>query len=304
MGSKADDDKDWLHTSNAVAAPEDSSRDHYTNVAVLMIHWIGSLDEDLKAYTEVTPLATIFRDVCGYETKIVQLDDKGSPPQLQLDKTIADFVQEHDGRSRSHLLIVYYTGHGYVWRDRPNELIVSGTATAETNSTEGTFPPNANWTQAERPLGSASADTLVILDCCCASNVMKDRLSSRGERSYELMAAAGRNMPATQPGPRSYTHALIKALGAMLQEGCSFSTADLAQAIHELRDYDVTSYLYNRLAGRTRHIRFAPLEPRRLRASSKAVREGGNSLDVHIDSRDQENLRNGEAERPACEACK
>ncbi|KAK0247974.1 hypothetical protein B0A54_12445 [Friedmanniomyces endolithicus] len=304
MGSKPNDEKHWLYASNAVAAAEDRNRDHYTNVAVLMIHWIGSLDEDLKAYTEVAPLARLFRDDCGYEIKIVQLDNKGSPPQLQLEKTIADFVQQHDGPSRTHLLIIYYSGHGYVWRDHPNELIVSGTAMAETSSTERIFAPNANWTQAERPLNSASADTLVILDCCCASNVMKDRLSSKGARSYELMAATGKNMPAIQPGPRSYTHALINALRASLQEGGGFDTADLAQGIHELRGYDLTSHLYNRMAARTRHIRFNPLEHRGFPASSNAAREGGSSLDVRPDSRDQDSLRDGEAKRLASEACK
>ncbi|KAK1814407.1 Phosphatidylinositol-4-phosphate 5-kinase [Friedmanniomyces endolithicus] len=282
----------------------DGSRERYTNVTVLMIHWVGSLDEDLKACTEVTPLANILRDDCGYKTKIVQLDNKDTPAQLQLDRTIADFVREYDGPCRTHLLIIYYTGHGYVWRAQPNELIVSGTATAKSSSTGGTFPPNANWTQAEQPLDGASADTLVILDCCFAGNAMRARLPSRGARSYELMVATGKNMPATQPGPRSYTHALINALRALLQGDGNFTTADLAQDIHELRDHDRASQLYNRLAGRIRHICFAPLERRNLPASSEAVREGGSSLDVRPDSRDQDSLRNGEAERATSEARK
>ncbi|KAK1068374.1 hypothetical protein LTR12_013741 [Friedmanniomyces endolithicus] len=173
------------------------------------------------------------------------------------------------------------------------------TATAETSSAEGTFPPNANWTHAERSLNSAFADTLVILDCCYASNVMNSRLLSTGARSYELMAATGKNMLAIQPGPRSYTHALINALSTLLQSGCGFTTADLAQSVCELRDYEVKSRLYNRLAGRTRHICIAPLERQNLPASSTAVREDG-SLDVRIDSRDQDSLRDGEAESEVC----
>ncbi len=133
---------------------------------------------------------------------------------------------------------------------------------------------------------------------------MRARLPSRGARSYELMVATGKNMPATQPGPRSYTHALINALRALLQGDGNFTTADLAQDIHELRDHDRASQLYNRLAGRIRHICFAPLERRNLPASSEAVREGGSSLDVRPDSRDQDSLRNGEAERATSEARK
>ncbi|KAK0264655.1 hypothetical protein LTR35_017255 [Friedmanniomyces endolithicus] len=268
-----------------------------------MIHWVGSLDEDLKACTEVTPLADVFRADCGYEIKIVQLDNRDTPPQLQLDKTIAEFVREYDGPCRTHLLIFYYTGHGYIWRSRPNELIVSGTATAESSSTEGTFPPNANWTKAEQPLDGACADTLIILDCCFAGNAMKSRLPSKGQRSYELMAATGKDMPATQPGPRSYTHALINALVALLQGGRGFTTADLAQSIHELRDHDKSSVLYNRLVARTRHICSAPLERRSLPASSNAIRENG-SVNVRSHSHDQDNLPDGEAERLDSEACK
>ncbi|KAK0268713.1 hypothetical protein LTR35_015285 [Friedmanniomyces endolithicus] len=269
-----------------------------------MIHWIGSLDEDLKAYIEVTLLAKIFRDDCGYKTLIVQLENKGMSPQLQLDRTISEVVREYDGPCRTHLLIVYYTGHGYVWRAQPNELIVSGTATAEPSSTKGSFPPNADWTQAAVPLNSASADTLVILDCCYASNVMNGRLPSTGARSYELMAATGKNMLAIQPGPRSYTHALINSLRALLQSGCEFSTADLAQGICELHDYEVKSRLYNRLGGTARHIQLAPLERRSLPTSSRAVHEGGSSLDVRIDLRDQDSLRDGEAKGLDSEACK
>ncbi|KAK1082338.1 hypothetical protein LTR33_003988 [Friedmanniomyces endolithicus] len=301
MVSNLENDSDRLHAPYEATTSKDGSRDRYINVAVLMIHWIGSLDEGLEAHTEVTPLANIFRDDCGYVTEIVQLDNKGTPPQLQLSKIVADFVREHDGPCRTHLLIVYYTGHGYVWRARPNELIV--TARAGTSWTEGAFAPNANWTHAEVPLNNASADTLVVLDCCCASNVMEGRLPSTGARSYELMAATGKNMLAIQPGPRSYTHALINALSALLQEGCDFSTTDLAQAICELRDDEVKSRLYNRLGGTARHIRFAPLERRSLSTSSEAERTNG-SLDVRIDSRDQDSLRDGEAKRLASEACK
>ena len=132
---------------------------------------------------------------------------------------------------------------------------------------------------------------------------MEGRLPSTGARSYELMAATGKNMLAIQPGPRSYTHALINALSALLQEGCDFSTTDLAQAICELRDDEVKSRLYNRLGGTARHIRFAPLERRSLSTSSEAERTDG-SLDVRIDSRDQDSLRDGEAKRLASEACK
>jgi hypothetical protein len=59
-------------------------------------------------------------------TRVVELKDRPKSPQLQLDKAIMDFVFDFDGPHRSHLLIVYYTGHGFVHQNRIQDLIFSG----------------------------------------------------------------------------------------------------------------------------------------------------------------------------------
>ncbi|KAK3631999.1 hypothetical protein LTR56_016592 [Elasticomyces elasticus] len=210
----------------------------YTTVAVLMVHWAEHLDWDLNARSEVEPLATLFREDFGFDVKIVQLDNRLQRPQLQLDRAIADLVQNVDGHPDDHLLIVFYTGHGYVRDDRPHELIISGTAQEENAIPGQSFAPSASWTVAEQPLETAQTDTLVILDCCCAGNVMTTPQTVANTRSYELMAATGRDMVAIQPGPRSYTHALIKALKMLRRENETFSTAELNQKVSMLQNYN------------------------------------------------------------------
>ncbi|KAK4900294.1 hypothetical protein LTR27_002518 [Elasticomyces elasticus] len=102
--------------------------DHYSNVAVLILHWAEALDKDLKVASEVKLLAEGFKHDFGFDVKVVQLDDRPKRPQLQLDKAMTDFVYDNDGDHGNHLLIVYYTGHGFVRFDSPHELIISGTA--------------------------------------------------------------------------------------------------------------------------------------------------------------------------------
>lgn len=53
MVSNLENDSDRLHAPYEATTSKDGSRDRYINVAVLMIHWIGSLDEGLEAHTEV-----------------------------------------------------------------------------------------------------------------------------------------------------------------------------------------------------------------------------------------------------------
>lgn len=52
------------------------------------------------------------------------LDNVKKRPQAILDNAVANFIFENDGPHRSHLLILYYTGHGYATGS--NELMLAG----------------------------------------------------------------------------------------------------------------------------------------------------------------------------------
>ena len=110
---------------------------------------------------------------------------------------------------------------------------------------QDSHPPHASWTIAEAPLERAAADTLTILDCCCASNAMK--AIERSGRSYLLMAATGKDLTTPKPGPRSYTSALINSLRKLLDnEQLPFNPYDLNQEIIRHRSFDTSSQVFNR----------------------------------------------------------
>ncbi|KAF2771713.1 hypothetical protein EJ03DRAFT_22498 [Teratosphaeria nubilosa] len=177
---------------------------HYSHVAVLMVYWAADLDKGLNVLKEVKPLEELFKNDFGFTTEKFELKNTSDlkRPQLQLDKAMTDFVHEHDGSYRTNLLIVYYTGHGCVERNRP-DLLIAGTSTGESERSNGAWPPRASWAQATRALDGAEADVLTILDCCCAGNMIK--VHSQNNRIYEIMAATGKDMATPEPGVRSYT---------------------------------------------------------------------------------------------------
>jgi hypothetical protein len=113
-------------------------------------------------------------------------------------------------------------------------------------------------------LKHAEADVLNIMDCCAAATAMKN--IGHNTRSYELMAAAGRDSGTPKPGPRSYTRAIMDSLKEELdrsaedQEGI-FTTFGLNQRIR-LRHQWSKAELFQRVPNnRSRHIRLAPLVP-------------------------------------------
>lgn len=60
---------------------------------------------------QVKELNDLFTNAFKFESKILTLDDKTNP-QLKLNRGIAELADDHNGSCRTHLLIVYYTGHG------------------------------------------------------------------------------------------------------------------------------------------------------------------------------------------------
>ncbi|KAK3115258.1 hypothetical protein LTR53_005578 [Teratosphaeriaceae sp. CCFEE 6253] len=251
---------------------------------------------------QIGPLERVLHNF-RFRTTIVELNTKPEGPQRQLDKAMLDFVHKNDGPPQTHLLIVYYTGHGQIQVEAPHELILAGRTPEGRAASEGEAEPEANWNKAAHALDEVSADVLVILDCCYAGNIMLESRSGHSlddPRSYELMTATGANLPAASPGEGSYTKMLIDALGNLRQRRQAFTTAELNQEISQLCKYDTRSQSYNRLPGRARHIRLDPVSPHQHAGERAAVNEGV-SLKVRIDFRDRNRLQEGEVEKLALE---
>jgi hypothetical protein len=77
----------------------------------------------------------VFRDKYGYTTTRVALDCK-KKPQAQLHRATSQFISDYDGSHRTTLLIVYYSGHGYLEEENGVErLYISGYASrSQSNS--------------------------------------------------------------------------------------------------------------------------------------------------------------------------
>jgi len=142
---------------------------------------------------------------------------------------------------------------------------MNSTSGGNVNAGQSLHEPHANWSLAERPLRQiANCDVLVILDCCAAGNVFGPWTHS--ERTYEILAAAGRNCPTPHPGPTSYTTILIMALRALMTTGRAITTWELQQAISLIHRWDTVTSLHSVMMGRNgRHISLVPLQSRRER---------------------------------------
>lgn len=100
----------------------------------------------------------------------------------------------------------------------------------------------------------------MILDTCFAGNIFKG--VSQDVRTFEVLAAAGQNMPTPPPGEHSFTRALIKSLQGHLNKPNSgpLTTNDLK---HEIWDKcgNTNAHVFPRYGKRTseRSIKLAPL---------------------------------------------
>jgi hypothetical protein len=76
---------------------------------------------------QTTELESVFRDKYHYTTTRVVLDCKKKKPQAQLHRATSQFISDYDGSHRTTLLIVYYSGHGYLEEENGVErLYISG----------------------------------------------------------------------------------------------------------------------------------------------------------------------------------
>lgn len=127
------------------------------------------------------------------------------------------------------------------------------------------YEPKLRWLHAERDLDHAEADVLIVLDCCCAANIMKKEVSDDA-KAHEVLAASGRWQVAEQPGPRSFTRHFIDSLREELAKNDrqSFTTYDLNEEITRRRmdKTKIESKIFNRHANarNRRHIGLAPLD--------------------------------------------
>ncbi|KAF1939946.1 hypothetical protein EJ02DRAFT_407390 [Clathrospora elynae] len=217
----------------------------YVKVAVLVLRWHEDIDDYAAGHT-TERLKDLFSGRLGYSYKEVKLGTQKNP-QNTLRTAISNHIDEHDGPN--NLLIVFYTGHGLVQLTR-----------GKTKTQKDRFFATAYWNTAEEPFleKSTEADVLAILDCCFASNAHKGQSNER--RTYELLAACGKDDTTPGPGTNSFTNAFIQTIEKLLdQDSCgSFTTTKL---LDEMNGRQPRPKLLNRLhKDDNRHVHLARLD--------------------------------------------
>ncbi|KAI4223286.1 MAG: hypothetical protein L6R40_008515, partial [Gallowayella cf. fulva] len=196
----------------------------YVKVAVLLISWNGACD-DLNTEGEVDDLARMFRERYNYRVRNIRLECNGDQlAQVQVNKSIADFVYDEDGPST--LLIVYYAGHD-------QDL----TKASERNPTIDR-PTTVVWNYAEAALQQTKGDIFEIFDCCYAGDLGRGSGGRGfGTRCFEFLGATSSGATTKAPGKHSFTSGLIWALGVLAKESGRFTTSKLANKIREAPNF-------------------------------------------------------------------
>ncbi|KAL8848727.1 MAG: hypothetical protein Q9221_006271 [Calogaya cf. arnoldii] len=205
----------------------------YDKVAVLLISWDGSCDDlNTKGETfKVDDIARMFRETYKYKVQNVRLKSNGVRlPQVQVNKSIADFVYEEDGPST--LLLVYYAGHGTPGQ-RHGSLELTGVLCPTIDE-----PATVVWNFAEAALQQTQADIFEIFDCCYAGDLGRGSGGRGfGTRCFEFLGATSSGATTKAPGPSSFSSGLIWALGVLAKESGRFTTSTLANKIREAPNF-------------------------------------------------------------------
>ncbi|KAL8818522.1 MAG: hypothetical protein Q9223_002864 [Gallowayella weberi] len=202
----------------------------YIKVAVLLISWDNSCD-DLDTEGEVDELARTFREMYNYKVQNVKLKCQGDRlPQVQVNKSIADFVYHEDGPST--LLIVYYAGHGTPGQ-RPGSLELTGERSPTIDD-----PATVVWNYAEGALQKTQGDIFEIFDCCYAGDLGRGSGGRGfGTRCFEFLGATSSGGTTKAPGKQSFTSGLIWALAVLAKESGRFTTSTLANKIRDAPNF-------------------------------------------------------------------
>jgi hypothetical protein len=90
----------------------------------------------------------------------------------------------------------------------------------------------AAWHDAEHILKIAKADVLLIFDCCYAGNLLPCNVHPHyPSKSFECIAACGRDKETSRPGETSFTTALIWSLKVLERDRKPFTTQELRTTI-------------------------------------------------------------------------
>lgn len=178
--------------------------------------------------SQLLELKGVLEERYEFETRLERMDLR-THPQVQAAKRVADLVFERD--DPEHLLIVYYSGHGFA--DEYNRLLMHGSRQRDDNSREMCI----DWIEVEAFLGKARADVLVILDCCFAGILAStQRLNRSARRKFQYIAACEGGEVTISAGKESFSRAIIEAFRSLAKRP-GFMTSELVRTLTAHEDF-------------------------------------------------------------------
>ncbi|KAF8538965.1 hypothetical protein BDD12DRAFT_805711 [Trichophaea hybrida] len=227
------------------------SRYDYDGVFVLVIYWEES--DHVGFETEARQVHDLFVNDFRYHVQLLAIPAVKSHSYVELQ--IIDLLHKND--HSSHLLIVYYGGHGDRddGRNQKNQLREKRSVWAGCQRGGTTV----NWYEIQPRLEKAEADVLILLDCCYAAQAGRGREQKEPNRC-ELLAACAMGVPTPAPGPRSFTTAVIREMKIMLSNSDEVVITELNRRLHKQESKVAQSPVHIDLRGasRRRSIRLQP----------------------------------------------
>ncbi|KAI0009913.1 hypothetical protein F4779DRAFT_579810 [Xylariaceae sp. FL0662B] len=196
----------------------------YTDVSVLLLRW----EEDNAIEQDLAALEQVLRERYNYRTDRWNIPAVANP-SVKLGVRMASFL-EH--AAPDHLLIVYYTGYGYVGAD--NQLFWA------CNASEGA--PKLKWNGFRCLFEETHSDMLLLLDTCAA----KEPPVLDGNSVKQVIATSTPEQYSRDSSSRSFTSHITEAF-AKLSAGKPFTTEHIYHevAIQKQQELIHTSGLTN-----------------------------------------------------------
>ncbi|KAG9248593.1 hypothetical protein BJ878DRAFT_572243 [Calycina marina] len=170
-----------------------ANRSPYRTVSVLLLRW----EDDLSVEEDVQDLEKIFREQYNYQTESWCIPSTPNPTA----KLSMQMAQHMEFARSDHLLIVYYTGYGFVGPDHH----LYWACNAREDSTR------LKWDGIRCLLEDAQSDILLLLDSCAVA----DAGTAGGHGVKQALAAYTPEHSQRETGPRSFTSYLVEALGKL-----------------------------------------------------------------------------------------
>ncbi|KAG6014830.1 hypothetical protein E4U54_004801 [Claviceps lovelessii] len=251
----------------AMLIQRQTERPPYNHVSVLLLSWEkdASVDEDMAAFEAV------LHNKYNYAThrwKIPNLPN----PSIKLGVQMASFLQN---AGPSHLLIIYYAGHGFVDGD--------GHLYWACNTRDDAA--KLKWDGVRCLFEDAQSDILLLLDSCAVPDPPTD--GSHGIKQGIAAFATEHGSREQQQGSRSFTTDMTNALQS-LHNGRPFSVERLFEEIVAQKQLHTnpqaarqapttrpqSPFFFTLMPGKSHHLSLAPLPSR----PASVSQNGGGAL--------------------------